>query len=64
MWTDKGSTDFFLKPDMVIVEDGVGKPKLDLKKLTGQAEGGTKVLENFTFANTGIPISNIRFSLL
>ena len=46
---------------MVIVEDGVGKPKIDLKDLIGHEESGD--LNALTFGNTGLPISNIRFSL-
>lgn len=47
---------------MVIVEDGVGRPKADLKPMIGHEEEGN--LGKLTFGNTGIPISNIRFSLL
>jgi hypothetical protein len=31
VWSKIGSTDYFIKPDMMIVEDGVGVPKVDLR---------------------------------
>jgi tellurite resistance-related uncharacterized protein len=46
---------------MIIVEDGVGRPKVDLKKLIGYEDSGN--LNNLTFTNSAIPISNVRFSL-
>ena len=61
VWTEKGSTDYFVKPDLIIVEDGIGRPKVDLRPLIGHEEHGN--LNNLTFNNEGIPISNIRFSL-
>ena len=61
VWTEKGSIDFFIKPDIVIVEDGVGRPKVDLKNLIGYEDSGN--LNNLTFTKTAIPISNVRFSL-
>ena len=53
--------DYFIKPDCVIVEKGVGRPKADLRAMIGSEETG--VLSSLTFNNQSIPISNIRFSL-
>lgn len=55
------ATEYFIKPDLVIVDEGVGRPKNDLKKMIGHEETG--VLSSLTFNNESIPISNIRFSL-
>ena len=48
---------------MIIADDGVGRPKMDLKELIGEEEdqGG---LNSLTFNKQNIPISNVRFSLL
>ena len=46
---------------MVIVDDGIGSPKYDLKKFIGHEEQGS--LSSLTFNNESIPMSNIRFSL-
>lgn len=61
IWTEQGATDYFVRPDVVIVENGVGAPKQDLASLIGNEDEGT--LNNLTFTNSKMPISNVRFSL-
>jgi len=56
-----GGSDYFLSPDMMIVEEGVGNPKADLKNMIGEEEPG--LLSSLTFNNNEIPISNMRFSM-
>lgn len=55
------TTDYFIKPDVVIVESGIGPPRNDLKEMIGHEEAGD--LNSFMYTNEGIPISNIRFSM-
>ena len=59
--SDYNSVNYFIKPDVVIVENGVGATRQDLQQMIGYEEAG--VLSSLTFGNTGIPISNIRFSI-
>lgn len=56
-----GMTEYFIKPDMVIVEDGLGDPKLNLQEIVGPEEGSN--LTNLMFSREGIPTANMRFSL-
>jgi hypothetical protein len=56
-----GVTDHFVQPDFVIADNGIGKPKMDLKKFIDSNEKSTVNCVNFD--NYGIPSSNIRFSL-
>ena len=58
----EGQTEYFISTDMVIAENGIGRPKGDLKSLIGEQEKNN--LSSLTFNNENIPISNIRFSLL
>lgn len=41
VFSDEGVTDFYLKPDVVIAENGLGAPKLDWNTLTEQREFGS-----------------------
>jgi hypothetical protein len=59
---DEGVVDYFVKPDLVIAENGVGLPKMDLGKLIDKKESST--VSHVGFDKNGIPASNIRFSLL
>lgn len=61
IWSKQGATDYYIRPDMVIVENGVGEPKQDLAALVGNEDEGN--LNNLTFTKLKLPISNVRFSL-
>ena len=50
------------KPDMVIVENGVGAPKQDLKNLLND-EATDSNLTNLMMSNDNVPTANVRFSL-
>ena len=50
------------RPDMVIVEDGVGRPKLELKELIGEESSDSNLTE-LMFTKANIPTANIRFHL-
>ncbi len=58
---DVGVTDYFVEPDFVIADNGIGVPKMDLRKLIDSNEKSNVNCVNFD--NYGIPASNIRFSL-
>ena len=58
----EGQAEYFISTDIIIAENGIGRPKADLKSLIGQQEKNN--LSSLTFSNEDIPISNIRFSLL
>ena len=54
---------FFINPDVVIVENGIGKPKVNLSYLIEKpANDGS--IDKIKIDSKGIPYSNIRFSLL
>ena len=59
---DEGVTDYFVKPDLIIAENGVGAPKADLSKIIDVKESST--VNHIGIDTEGVPISNIRFSLL
>lgn len=63
LFSKEGITELFIKPDVVIAENGIGQPKLDLKQLIDQKEDGSLSRIGIDRQN-GIPASNIRFSLL
>ena len=57
--------EYFLRPDIVIAENGIGQPKYDLKSLLApahNAEAGEPPLK-LGFDSAGIPASDIKFSL-
>jgi hypothetical protein len=54
--------EYFIKPDVVIVENGVGQPKQDINKLIENKEIGSLSRVGID-TNTKIPAANIRFSL-
>lgn len=58
-------TEYFVKPDIVIAENGVGTPKLNLKKLLtpGVHEDQDTPPMQVGIDAFGIPSSDIRFSL-
>lgn len=35
-----GMTEFYIKPDLIIVENGIGPPKIDLSKVVEQKDSG------------------------
>lgn len=53
--------DYFVKPDMVIVENGIDRPQKELIKMVGSQDSGSaeKVKMNPEY----LPIANLRFSL-
>ena len=55
-------TDYFVKPDMVICENGVGRPRKELLSMVGFQDGGN--LQKVAMSDTYIPSTNVRFSLL
>lgn len=58
------NTEFVIKPDIVIAENGLGGPKYDLKSLLvpGNNENGDPPLQ-LGIGGDGMPASDIRFSL-
>lgn len=52
--------DYSIKPDVVIAENGMGKPTIDLNALIENKEHGSEDKVSIS-AETGLPISNIRF---
>jgi hypothetical protein len=60
-FSEQGVTEYFVCPDVVIAENGIGKPKLDISTLIEQKENST--VNKVGLDNAGVPASNIRFSL-
>jgi len=61
-YIEGGCTEYFVKPDFVVAENGIGAPKVELKKVID-----VKQFSSVNFVGVdqeGIPASNIRFSLL
>ena len=57
--------EFFVRPDIVIAENGIGAPKYDLKTMlapASNAEAGEPPLK-LGIDGSGIPACDIRFSL-
>lgn len=54
--------EYFLKPDVVICENGVGDPKMDLSTLIDNREQNS--ISRLAIGQDKIPMANIRFSLL
>lgn len=61
-FSEQGVTEYFVCPDVVIAENGIGKPKIDILTLIEQKENST--VNRVGVDNSGVPASNIRFSLL
>lgn len=62
LYSKEGVMEYFIHPDVVIVENGVGAPKLDLNGLIENGESGS--LDCIKVDSKGLPYSNMRFSLL
>jgi len=61
-YSEEGVTDYFLTPDVVIVEDGLGDPKMDIMDLVERQEAGN--LDNIGIDEASrMPAANIRFGL-
>lgn len=59
------NVEYFLKPDIVIAENGIGAPKKDLRKILApatNAEAGEPPLK-IAIDPTGVPASDTKFSL-
>jgi len=63
MFTSEGIVEYTINPDMVIVENGLGPPKVELGKCINNKDAGALQRIALDFTN-GMPSSNIRFSLL
>ncbi len=63
MYTKEGIVERYIKPDVVICENGLGKPKIDLNKFIYHKETGSLSRLGID-ETTGIPSSNMNFSLL
>lgn len=59
----EGITEYFLKPDMVIVENGLGMGKVNIRPLIDPKDEG-QINHVGLDHRTGLPASNVRFSLL
>jgi hypothetical protein len=55
--------EYFIKPDVVIAENGLGDAKIDINKLIELKEGGNLSRIGVDL-QTKLPASNIRFSLI
>lgn len=55
--------DYSIKPDVIIAENGIGKPTIDLRALIDNKEHGSEEKVSIS-EDTGLPISNIRFQLI
>ena len=62
LYSQEGAVEYFINPDVVIVENGIGQPKVSLSRLIENGEHGS--LNKIKIDSTGVPYSNIRFSLL
>lgn len=63
--SEKNNLEYFIKPDVVIAENGLGAPKMDLKELLTpaiHAENNEPPLQ-IGFDREGLPSSDIKFSL-
>lgn len=59
----EGITEFYLKPDMVIVENGLGSGKVNLAPLIEAKDEG-QINHVGVDHRTGLPAANVRFSVL
>lgn len=62
---EEKNVEYFLKPDVVIAENGIGAPKKDLRSLLApatNAEAGEPPIQ-VGIDPQGIPASDIKFSL-
>jgi hypothetical protein len=55
-------TDFFVEPDVVIVENGIGRPKKELLSMVGHQDMNSE--KRVHIETEAIPGANIRFSLI
>lgn len=55
-------TDYFIKPDLVICENGVGRPRKELLSMVGFQDHGSEA--KISIGPNTIPHSNTRFSLV
>jgi len=56
------STDYFIKPDMVICENGIGRPRCELLSYVGYQDKGSE--QKVSLGNEHIPHANTRFALI
>ena len=59
------NTDFFLRPDIIIAENGLGEPKYSLREVMAASitsDQGDMAMD-IGMDHKGLPSSNIRFSL-
>jgi len=62
-WKREGITEYFIKPDVVIAENGLGPPKVDINPLIENKTVGETGRVGIDI-KTGYCASNIRFSLM
>ena len=62
MISGEQTIEYFIKPDVVICENGLGDLKMDLATLIENRE--INAINRIAFANDNTPMANIRFSLL
>jgi len=62
-WKREGFVEYFIKPDVVIAEAGLGPPKVDLSPLIANKDVGETGRVGIDL-KTGYPAANIRFSLM
>jgi len=61
MFSKEGIVENFIQPDMIICENGLGAPKVDINEKFDQSEDGS--MQRLGMSRGGIPAANIRFSL-
>ena len=61
MFSKEGIVENFIQPDMIICENGLGAPKVDINERFDQSEDGS--MQRPGMSRGGIPAANIRFSL-
>lgn len=57
-------TDFYVEPDVVIVENGIARPKRELMSLIGYKEQDSGSEKRVYLGSDTIPHANVRFSLI
>lgn len=63
VFSKEGIVEQFIKPDVIICENGLGSPKINLNEYFEQKEDGSLSRLGID-RSSGIPTSNLRFSLL
>ena len=62
LYSKEGAIEYFISPDVVICENGVGPVKMDINKLIVNSEQGQ--VNRIAVDESGLPYCNMRFSLL